>query len=73
MKCEGKRRHASLQAAMIQLKRQPLKALAPYQCKNCGGWHLGQNKKGDRHFQSFMDRVFKADKGRAAITQETRD
>ena len=49
---------------MIALKRQPMKALTPYQCKQCGGWHLSQNKRRHNHFQNFIDRVIAADKAK---------
>lgn len=63
MRCKGKRRHASLAEAIINLKRQPLKCLSPYHCPTCGGWHLGHRKKPKmRHFQAFIDRVLTNDR-----------
>ena len=58
--------HKSVKAAIIAIKAQPEKNLAPYKCKECGHWHLTTNRRGNYFFQGFMDRVFEQDRKRAA-------
>lgn len=61
----GKVRHKSARAAIMAIKAQPEKNLAPYECKKCGCWHLTTNRRGNHHFQNFIDRVISADKEKA--------
>lgn len=63
--------HKTLRHAVIALKAQPDKCLAPYQCPECGKWHLTQNRRGNRYFQDFIDRVRAADAQRASKTPLT--
>jgi hypothetical protein len=62
MKCE-KRKHRTLAEAMIAIRRQPRKALAPYFCKLCSAYHLTHSKRDDV-FQRLIDRVRKEDNER---------
>jgi hypothetical protein len=39
--CEGKAKHATEAAAVIQIQRSGERGLNPYKCKHCSGWHVG--------------------------------
>lgn len=41
--CEGKKRHASREAAMVAVSRLAKKGAytTPYLCRFCHGWHVG--------------------------------
>lgn len=56
--------HDDLPSAMIAIRRQPMKNLKPYKCDKCGKWHLATNRKGNFHFQNFIDRVRNDDRRR---------
>lgn len=58
----SKVRHSNIAHAIIAIAAQPHKCLAPYACKRCSGWHLTQNKRGNRFFQNFIDRVRDTDR-----------
>lgn len=60
--------HKTMGDAIIAIKAQPDKCLAPYKCPKCGLFHLTQNRRGDRYFQKFIDRILEKDKSRNART-----
>lgn len=57
--------HKSARGAILAIKAQPDKNLAPYHCKECGKWHLTTNRRGNYFFQGFIDRVLETDKEKA--------
>lgn len=59
-------KHKTCRDAIIAIKAQPDRNLAPYFCKKCNLWHLTTNRTGNYFFQSFIDRVLAQDKERAA-------
>lgn len=66
-------KHKTCRDAIIAIKAQPDRNLAPYRCKKCGQWHLTTNRTGNYFFQGFIDRVMAADAERAAKNQRQQE